>query len=57
MLIFIGKINSIKFDKYIKNYGTICSSIIAIPENKEKTIFLFNDSSPDKNNFYSINTC
>ena len=44
-------------DKYIKNYGTICSSIVAIPENKEKTIFLFNDSSPDKNNFYSINTC
>ena len=27
-------------DKYIKNYGTICSSIVAIPENKEKTIFL-----------------
>ena len=44
-------------NKYIENYGTICSAIVALPEDKEKAIFLFNDSSPDKNNFYSINTC
>lgn len=46
----------------IKNYRTISSSIIAIPTNKNKInklvpIFLFSDTSPDKNNFYSINTC
>jgi len=44
-------------DQYLKNYGTICSAIVAIPSGKKKSIFLFNDSSPDKNNFYSINTC
>lgn len=49
-------------NKYINNYGTMSSAIIAIPSDLMKkrnnnTIFLFNNSSPDKNKFYAINTC
>jgi uncharacterized protein with NRDE domain len=49
-------------NKYINNYGTMSSAIIAIPSDVMKnknnnTIFLFNNSSPDKNKFYAINTC
>jgi len=49
-------------NKYLKNYGTMSSAIVAMPadklkNSKKKSIFLFNDTSPDKNNFYSINTC
>jgi hypothetical protein len=48
--------------KYKKNYGTISSALVALPSDKIKnrkldSIFLFNNTSPDKNNFYSINTC
>ena len=48
--------------KYKKNYGTISSALVALPSDKSKnrkqdSIFLFNNTSPDKNNFYSINTC
>ena len=44
------------------NYGTLSSSIIALPSDNElkknnKPIFLFNKTTPDKNNFYNINTC
>ena len=49
-------------NKYIENYGTMSSAIIAIPSDKinksnSKSIFLFNNYSPDKNKFYAINTC
>ena len=48
--------------KYKKNYGTISSALVALPSDRIKnkkldSIFLFNNTSPDKNNFYSINTC
>jgi len=44
------------------NYGTLSSSIIALPSDnalkkKNKPIFLFNETTRDKNNFYNINTC
>ncbi len=47
---------------YNNNYGTLSSSIIALPSDNElkknnKPIFLFNETTPDKNNFYNINTC
>jgi uncharacterized protein with NRDE domain len=49
-------------DKFKKNYGTLSSSIIALPAdnglNKNiKPLFLFSDISPDNNKFYNINTC
>ncbi len=49
-------------DSYNNNYGTLSSSIIALPSDNElkknnKPIFLFNETTPDKNNFYNINTC
>ena len=49
-------------DSYNNNYGTLSSSIIALPSDNElkknnKPIFLFNKTTPDKNNFYNINTC
>ena len=44
-----------------KNYGTLCSSILALPSdellNTKQPIFLFNDNSTENSNFYSINTC
>jgi len=44
-----------------KDYGTLCSSILALPSDKikniKKPIFLFNKTSPDIKKFYSINTC
>ena len=49
-------------DKFKKNYGTLSSSIIALPADSElnkniKPLFLFSDISPDNNKFYNINTC
>jgi uncharacterized protein with NRDE domain len=49
-------------DKFKKNYGTLSSSIIALPadnglNNNIKPLFLFSDISPDNNKFYNINTC
>jgi len=49
-------------NSYNNNYGTLSSSIIALPSDNElkknnKPIFLFNKTTPDKNNFYNINTC
>ena len=49
-------------DQYKNNYGTLSSSIIALPSDNElhkniKPLFLFSALSPDNNKFYNINTC